>query len=93
MIVRILRFLGYPVVDLAACAQAIAEPLLTTYTAADLDPQGTMLYLQRKYAELAAQTGLPMDAQRAVAQQAWDYIAKAHGWKKLESDGRFSFYD
>jgi predicted kinase len=93
MIARFLAHFGLALVDLDLVARALAADLLRTHEVAVLDSYGTQQELRRQYALLATQTGLPIHAQRQVAQMAWQYVAAAQeAQAQTPNRKEFSFY-
>ncbi len=89
----LLRF-GIAVVNLDLVARVLAADVLRVHEVDVLDPYGTLHELRRRYASLAVETGLPMAAQRKVADMAWGYIAQAQGETVATANRReFTFYD
>ncbi len=94
MLTSLLLRLGIAVVNLDLVARVLAADVLRVHEVDVLDPYGTLHELRRRYASLAVETGLPMAAQRKVADMAWGYIAQAQEQPSEPSNRReFTFYD
>lgn len=94
MLTRILLYFGIAIIDLDLVARALASDMLRLHgpDVATLSEQGTVRELQRKYALLAIETGLPMAAQRAVARMAWAHLRAAGAPPDPNRGKEFSFY-
>lgn len=93
MITRFLLRFGLVLVDLAPVARALAADVMRTHDVDVLDTYGTQRALRRRYALWATQTGLPIAAQRKVAEMAWTYIVAAQDKPpQAQSHKEFSFY-
>jgi hypothetical protein len=94
MLSRLLLLLRIAVVDLDLVSRALATDLIRTHDIDVLDAYGTQKELRRKYAVVATQTGLPIHAQRKVAEMAWEHVAAAQDRQEEAKGNRkeFSFY-
>lgn len=92
MIARLLLLLGLAVIDLDLVARALASNILHTHDVDVLDSDGTIRELRRRYTMVAIETGLPIAAQRKVADMAWRYIAEAQTEPGEVNRKEFSFY-
>ena len=94
MLTRILLYFGIALIDLDLVARALASDMLRLHGSdvATLSETGTLRELQRKYALLAVETGLPMDAQRTVARMAWAFMRAAGALPDPNRSKEFSFY-
>lgn len=93
MITRILLHFGLVLFPLDSLARALASGIVSTHDLAVLDEAGTVRELRRRYAAIAIDTGLPVDAQRAVADAAWRYVVQARGEPQPVNRKEFSFYE
>jgi len=92
MIDRILLYFGMALAPLDLVARALAANIVQTHDLYTLDEAGTVRELQRRYASIAIETGLPMGAQRQVATMAWRYIAQARDEKPRGGDKYLRLY-
>lgn len=94
MLARLLLRLGIAIVDLDLVARALSMEIIRTHDLEVLDVTGTQTELRRRYAAIATQTGLPIAAQRRVAEMAWAYIAAARDETVMGATNRkdFSLY-
>jgi hypothetical protein len=94
MLTRLLLLFHISLVDLDLVARALATDLIRTHDLDVLDSYGTQKELRRKYAVVSVQTGLPIHAQRKVAEMAWQYVAAARDTQEEAERNRkeFSFY-
>jgi hypothetical protein len=95
MITRILLYFGIAIIDLDLVARALASDILRMHGAdiVTLEAEGTRREMRRKYAILATETGLPIQAQRKAADMAWSFIRAAQDdpdYTEVRKD--FSFY-
>lgn len=92
MITRILLRFGLAVVDLDLVARQIAADVLRVHDVDVLNADTTHQELRRRYAVVAVETGLPVSAQRKVADIAWAYIAAAQAEPTQVNRKEFSLY-
>ena len=92
MITRILLRFGIAIVDLDLVARQIAADVLRVHDVDALEKYGTMQELRRRYAVVAVEVGLPVSAQRKVADIAWAYIVAAQASPQKADRREFSFY-
>ena len=92
MIARILLRFGIAVVDLDLVARQIAADVLRVHDVDVLEQTGTHQELRRRYAVVAVEVGLPVSAQRKVADIAWAYIAAAQAEPQRVDRREFGFY-
>jgi hypothetical protein len=89
---RILLHFGLCLFPIDATARALASSIVQTHDLDALDQAGTVRELRRRYANIAIETGLPIDVQQAVADAAWRYIAQARGERPAPNNKEFRFY-
>lgn len=94
MLTRILLYFGIALIDLDLVARALASDMLRMHghEVSTLDEYGTVRELKRKYAVLATETGLPVAAQRKVAEMAWTHLQAAGASPDPNRGKEFSFY-
>lgn len=93
MITKWLLWFGLAVVDLDLIARALASDVLRVHEVDMLDQPGTLRELRQRYARIAVETGLPVEAQARAAEMAWRYITAAQDAPQgvVNHEG-FSFY-
>lgn len=90
---QLLLWLGIALVRLDPIARALALGIVDTHDLLTLSDADTVQELRRRYASLAIQTGLPLDAQGQVADMAWRYVAQVRDDTPPGTVGHyFSFY-
>lgn len=90
---HLLLWMGIALVRLDPIARALALGIVDTHDLTTLSDVDTVQELRRRYASLAIQTGLPLDAQKQIADMAWDYVVRARNDVAQGTVGYyFSFY-
>ena len=93
MFTKLLLHYGYVLTPLDSMARVLASSVVATHDLDTLDQAGTVRELKRRYANIAIETGLPIEAQGKVADMAWGYIARAREQKPRATNNReFRFY-
>lgn len=94
MISKFLLHFALALVNLDLVARLLAIEIMRYHELDTLNEENTQAELRRRYANIATQTGLPIEAQEQVAKMAWGHIAAARDETPTERNrSGFNFYE